>query len=513
VVCSFTVEAYLSGAWVNLTADVAQAEGLHIRYGIDANGPLDCVADPGECSFALVNEAKPSTGRLQGWYSPGHANVRAGWTWGVPIRVTFTDPADASTHIKHRGKAYVIDPAAGKKLERLVRVVSYDGFYDLDQTDARSLSIAVNYTESQLISAVLDALPIDSQPVARAIDTGLDTYPYAFYDLGDGIQATTLINDIAVDAYALVTIRGDGTFVVTNRNNRVTGASALTLTDATMREFVAPSLLSQALNLVRVTIHPPTLDDTATTVLYADPAVRSIAAGHTDEFWVAYSDPTATARTLIGGLDVVNPLVAGTDYLGNSQADGLGSNMTSSLSVNLSDFGSTAKLSITNTHGSSTIYLVDALGAPFLQIRGKGVYDLGPQTYQSPSVDPANPRTLSVDLRYQDDPGLAQSYADFLVAQRSSLANQPQSVGFSATTTATLMTQALAREPGDKITVTETMTGFSAVAAVIQSVELQVMEGSILSCRWGLAPGPPFQVWSLGTAGLGELGQTTVLGF
>ena len=507
------VEASLAAVWTDLTRDVDNEAGLSIRYGIEANGPLEGVADPGECTFALQNWAKPAIGRPQGYYAPLHASVRSGWTWGVPLRISLRDPTTGIWHTKHRGKTRVIDPVAGLYAARLVPVVSQDGMIDLDEADVRGLAIETGKTETELITAVLDALAAEAQPVARDLDVGVDTFAYAFHDLGDGVKATELINDIATDAYAFIFMKGDGTFVLRNRHTRVEGVSAGLFTDLTLHGFTAPSDLNQAYNLVRVTISPPTIDAAATTVLYADQSVRSVTAGQTVEFWVSYRDPDES-KTLIGGLDVVTPLEDGVDYAGNSQADGLGADLTGSLAITVTAFGSAALVSIENLHQSVTIYLVNGSGDPFLQIRGKGVYDLGPTTYEASSTQPYGVRELKVTLRYQDDPGVAQSYADYLEAQRHSLARQPQTVAFVANTSAALMTHALAREPGDIITVTEAMTGFTAVEAVIQSVELLISKGAVIVCRWGLAPTAPYKSWQLGVAGRTALGAgQTILGF
>jgi hypothetical protein len=506
---TLTVEALLNSAWVNLTADVHVAMGLHIAYGIEGNGPTDCVAGPGECTFSLNNSA--STTRLLGTYSPFHANCRAGWTFGVPIRVTLTDPADGTAYIKHRGKVRVIDPTAGLKGERLVHVVSYDAMYDLMETDARSLGIATGQTEFDLIAAVLDSLPSDAQPVARNLDTGLDVFAYAFHDIGGGVKALGLIKDIAVDAYAFVVMRGDGTFLARNRHTRGEGTTTGAFTDATLQGFTAPSSLEQATNLVRVTITPPTIDPSPTSVLYADQAVRSIGAGQTSEFWVTYSDPETATATLIGGLDVVTPLV-GTDYAGNTQADGLGSDASTDLVVTMTDFGSSALMSVANI-GAATVHLVNGLGAPFLQMRGRGVYLKGSQTYEASSMQAYGVRPTTIDLRYQDDPQVAQSYADFVEAQRHSLMDQPQTVAFTVQGVSAQMTHALAREPGDVITVTETMTGYSDVNAVIHGIDLTILPKGTVAWRARLAPVAPFEAWRLGVTGHTELGQTTVLGF
>jgi hypothetical protein len=294
-----------------------------------------------------------------------------------------------------------------------------------------------------------------------------------------------------------------------DRHTRVSAASSFTFTDS-MHDFVAPSSLNSVFNVVRLTIHPPSVDSAATTVLYADQVGREIPASSTVEFWVSYRDPNST-DTLIGGLSVVNPLASSTDYKGNSQANGLGTDLTSSLSVTLLPFASTAQVTIVNS-ATTPVFMVDATGAAAFRIRGKGVYDRGPQTYEA-SVTQTSVRPLSIDLRYQDDPLVAQNYADFLRVSRDTVTNQPQSLGFIASGSSSFMTQALAREPGDVVTVTETMSGFTAVKAAIQAVELVVTHSSWLKCRFSLAPANNIPLWLWGVAGNSEWGTTTRYGF
>jgi hypothetical protein len=101
-----------------------------------------------------------------------------------------------------------------------------------------------------------------------------------------------------------------------------------------------------------------------------------------------------------------------------------------------------------------------------LQIRGKGIYDNGPQTAEDSSEQVYGDRPVDIDLPYQDDPEFARNVAAFVVGRYESLTNQVQSITFLANKSATLMTQALTREIMDKVTVTETVTGLSSDARV-----------------------------------------------
>jgi hypothetical protein len=578
------VEVQLSAdVWTDLSADLNAVSGLRAHYGLTGNRPLDLVAGTGECEFWLKNHAGNSAA-TQGYYSPLHASVRAGWTVGIPCRVRFVDGSDAvqsvtaltrasstatatlvghgySTgdyvtiagadqseytgtaqiavtdpdtftyavsgtpatpatgtitaqrcYVKHRGKVRLIDPLPGRYGPQLVRVVSYDGMRDLGEADLREVDLQVNQGEDDLVTAVLDALPSAAQPLARDLDAGVDTHPYAFDEIGRGTKALSVLSDIAASSFALIFMKGDGTLRLQSRNTRAAGASAYTFATDSMHGLEVPVDVELLHNLVRVTIHPRTIDAAATTVVYSTTGtVPSVAAGETLTLWVEYRTPDET-RVLIGALDVVSPLVASTDYAGNAAADGSGADLTADLDVTLTPFASTAKIEIANT-GTQTVYLVDGSGNPFLQIRGKGVYDLGPRTFQAESVQNYGQRPLDVDLPYQSNATIAQSYAIYLQAQYSTLVSQLGTLEFLANDSAAFLTQALAREPGDLITLSETVTGIAAVEAVIHRVEIELRPGPWMVCRWLLAPAAPFKAWLLGVVGRSELGTTTRLGF
>ncbi|OFW37659.1 MAG: hypothetical protein A3J29_06190 [Acidobacteria bacterium RIFCSPLOWO2_12_FULL_67_14b] len=585
------VEAQLvSGTWTDLKADILASPGLKLSYGIQGNGPLDVVAATGELSFVLRNDAGNSVA-TQGAYSPIHASVRTGWTFGIPIRVVLTHgaatvfsvssltrsgatataqtsashglstgawvtiagaaqteyngtfqvtvidadefsytvsgtPASPATgtitatqgYIKFRGKVRVIAPEPGRYLTQRVQVTAYDVMRDLMEGQVRELDLEINQPEDVLLDAILDALPSAAQPPARDLDAGIDTYPYAFDNVGAGVQAAGLIKDVVQSGLGLFYAKGDGTVVYDTRHARATGTSAFTFTN-TMRRggLVVPSSLDKVFNHVRTTTHPKTVDAAATTVLWsATGTPPSLAAGATLTIWGDYRDPDDTRR-LVGGTAVVDGVLAtdGTDYAANTAADGTGSNVAASVAVTATAFASTVKFVIVNNH-SATVYLVTGAGATHLRIRGKGVYDDGPQTFDAASTQTYGERPVNVDLPYQDDPEIGQSAADYLEEQYNDLASQVEEIEFLANDSDDLMTQALAREPGDLITVTETLTGLSSVKAVIQRVELDITLGSsgprILG-RFGLAPGAPYAVFLWGVVGNAEWGETTVWGF
>lgn len=415
------------------------------------------------------------------------------------------------TYIKHYGRLFTIDPSAGKYKDQFVHCVSYDNMTRIIDAEARELTIQQNKSEAELISAVLDSLSSHDQPNLRDIDTGLDVYAYAFQDIGAGTKAAGLINNACISGYGLAAVKGDGTFIFRSRRSRSYFTSVATFSDSNLIGFNAPSDLNNILTDVRITIHPQDVDATPTTVLYQDTGAtpRSINPGETITMYVTYRSPSESMK-LIGAVNVVNPLVSGTDYKAYANSNGTGTDLTSSISITITPYGTTAKLVISNS-GSVTAYLVNSSGDPLLQVRGSGVYDLGPQTYQAVASTVSNAPFL-LDLPYQNSPTTAQNYANFLLAQRSSLLKQPKKLEYESSTAA-LTTYGLKIEPGDVVTVSETMTGYTLTDATIQSVEITISQGNWMKVTHELAPASASSSWILGLVGFSELGVTTILGF
>jgi hypothetical protein len=402
-------------------------------------------------------------------------------------------------------------------------VIAHDAFSHLMESSVRELALHIDASEATLIEAVLDALPDDAKPFARDIDQGVDIFPIAFDNVGGGVKAGGLVKDLVQSSHGIAFMKGDGTFVYRNRHTRSTATSVFTLTDATMTGLEAPSSLDNVYNRARVTIHPKTVDALPTTVLYAAAGTPiKIGPGETRDVWGDYRDPEQTDRLIGGYFDGLPPAFeAGVDWDAYTMPDGTGEHVASSVVVTVDAFSSTVKFTIRNNH-SAPVYLVNGAGEPLLQLRGKGVFDDGPQTFEKVTDEGYGDRAVDVDMPYQDNAFIGQSAAAYIQAQYRALDKQLQSLQFFANRDTTLLTQGFLRDPGDVVTVSEAVTGIASVDVVIQRVELELTPAAggggaarcWMTCRWGLAPSSGFpQWWELGTAGRGELGEATVLGF
>lgn len=489
--------------WTDLRLDTDSRTMLRFGYGIVGNGPLARVASTGELQYVLRNDAG-NTGGTQGWFSPSHPSKRSGWGFGNPTRVLFSSGAIVD-RAKFTGKIRVIDPDAGTNRSKLVRVVAYDGIRDLAEADAREVAIQEGKNEEELVSAVHDSLDASAQPLARDFDAGVDVNPYAFDDLAGSEKALSVINDVVVSSLGMYFVKGDGTHCYRNRRNLAIATPVFSF-DNDMHGLSVPSSLDRVYRRVRAKCHPKAVTATATDELYSLPAGTTIRvpAFGSHEFFVTYTDPN-DRQTAIGGTAVVTVLVAGTHYSANSAADGSGANLTSAISPTLAPFGSTAKWTLVNTGGTDAHIRV-------LKIVGKAVRDPGPQTFQSFDSGSAADRPLDIDLRYQDDPFVTQSTAHYIRLVYGSLSNQIEEISFIANVSEAFMEQALLREPGDFIRISEAVTGLASVVAVIQSVQFEVKAPCWIVCRWGLAPASTLANWQWGIDDSSNWGESTVYG-
>lgn len=494
------IEAQLAAAvWTSLGNDVLLP--IEATWGIQGNGPTDVMAGTGELHFDLDNSLRNS-GATLGWYSPAFSGKRSGWTFGIPVRLVLTYLG--VDYVRFYGKVAAISPLPGRYQERRVHVVAYDNVYDLMQADARQTTVQINQSESTLITDVLAAIPSTAQPLATSLDAGLDTFRYTFDNVGPGSKAARVLKDLVVSSLGILFVNGDGTLTYTNRHSRAVAASSATFSND-MVALEVPSNLDGVYNRVRTTIHPKSIDAAATTVLFSLQGTPPlVSAGETVTIWGTYYNPTQTQQ-LIGGTSQVTPLVATTDYTANTASDGSGTDLTASVSVVATAFASTVKLAVTN-NGALPAYLTK------LQIRGKGIYDIGAQTFERYVAMSYGDLSLEIDMPYQADPEIGQSAADYVTLQYDNLAQQVSSMEFVANRSDTFMQQALLRKPGEVVTLSETVTGLSSVKAAIQRVGLR-FDSRELRCTFGLAPAAPFGMWLIGVTGASEIGSTTVLGF
>lgn len=489
-------------SWTAVTADVRAVAPIDVRYGISGSSLLDNVARPGVLTFALDNSASNSVGQ-QGAYSPGHANCRNGFEIGSPVR--FSIVYGGTTYYKFRGRLKTVRPVPGQFRAQYV-TVTCAGWLDV------AASVVVSALEAQIdqrsdvvMKAVLDQADGRS-PAAVSISTGSSTFPFAV-DLADGEQDTLLTEGTRVtnSERGYWYERGDtvqgGTIVWEGRGDRQIANDNDATFSNTMHGLDVEYSLESLVNIVRVIVTPRRVDASATTVLYSLEASQQsqvIVPGQTLVLEGGYTDPSQQA-VRVGGTAMVTP-VANTDYGFWSASDGTGTDLSATLSVSADLGGNSFRVELTNT-GSHPGYLRLNTSTAF-QVRGKGIYHYRPITVERrdrDSVRRHGPRTIQIDLAYESSTPSAEAVADFVLGVLASERPIPRSISILANDTDALMTSALAREPGDKIGILETMTGIAIddplsdtdIGYVINEVHLTYEAAGLVRVTWTLAPSAP----------------------
>lgn len=497
---SVSVAMYLSGAWSTRPTDDIVLP-LSIRYGVMGSGPLDRIASTGSCQYGLNNFA--SGARLQGTYSPGHANALSGFTHGVLTRVQVV--YSAGTYTKFIGKFHEIAPVAGQYRRRVTACTALDWIDELARFQVRDVAPQANKTTDDLIDAIITAMPSGAQPQGTPdLDVGIDTYPYAFDNIGRGASGLSLVADAVNSELGFFYVQGDGVPRFENRQASLSASILVDLTDDELLAVDVPSTLDSTYNHAFVTIHPKTVD-AGNIVLFALEAsdVPSLAAGETRTFTFEYRNPS-NSQQLIGGMTFVDPLVATTDYTGNTAANGSGTNKTAALTVSVDFNAASATVTVENTD-AGTVYLTK------LQGRGLGIYDEAPQTFEAAVTKSYGDRPVTLDMPYQDDPNVAQDIATYLAGQFAETSGRATMVEFNPHQSHALMVAALTAEPGSLITITESMTGLVDAVHRIQWIELTLTAPLRLRVRWGVAPSLVSDAGILDDSVRGLLDSTMIL--
>lgn len=298
-----------------------------------------------------------------------------------------------------------------------------------------------------------------------------------------------------------------GKFTFHSRHHDINPTSAATLAKD---DYDTADYVPQSAVVNKVTVHyQPREVGAAGTVIYSNPNTIRLVGGETKTLTVRYRDATVE-NARIGAMDFINPK-PGLDYIANAEADGSGNTVTARVIVSVKFGATSAEITLVNTRGRDT-YLTT------LQLRGTPL-----RSFNRESVTTApdgeslyrydhHPQTISIPAL--DDEELAQQYADSIAARKRESHAELRSIEFVANAEDGRMTQALTRDIGDVITVTNTDYDHSRLYAIVgERHRVQPGGEREHSVTWILKPVDTTNYWILGVTGFSELGETTVLAF
>lgn len=522
---AWTLEAFLNGVWTDLTADRAHGDGAPwtIIGGGSGAGPGDVVAGGGSLTFELNNDATNSGG-VRGWYSPNAMAPRPFWGLGVSVRLSVTIGANP-TYYRFQGWVDQIVPRTGLLTgQRTVQVVAVDWLAISATALAAGVAAQAGQRGDQLV-ATLAGL-VTPAPAATSYDVGTDTYLYALDDIDpSSSRVLGALANVARSGLDRVYIKGNTSTGGVLRFEahgfrRTLATNAYVLSDVAagglgLSGIDTAKRRADQINQLRFTIHPRKVDPAAV-VLYAENIDASTAvsippAGGSITIWATYVDPTQTAQQIACSPGTGVAPVATTDYLFNSAANGSGTNLTASVTVAATFFGTTAKLVITNNHATLAAFRT------FLQLRGKGIYgyqDVTAEAVNTASQTAVGPTLVAQDMPYQSVIGQAQAAVDYFVGLYTSSAwTQIDSVqAFCPADDETSLWLLIQTEVSTAFAVTETMSGLANYPLWVNGYQIDISERDHLTFTFHVEPRDPQQYWVLGAAGFGELGNTTFLG-
>ena len=220
-----------------------------------------------------------------------------------------------------------------------------------------------------------------------------------------------------------------------------------------------------------------------------------------------YTDPENRGTLRIGGASMVAP-VSGSDFAMNAASAGGGTDLTSEFTVSASLGGNSVKFNIVN-NGNEPGYIT------LLQVRGIVIAIKEPtiaEKFDNDSILKYGEAVLRLTMPYQDDQLVAQDAATVMLANWKDPRSVVRKLSFYGNTSSTLMEYGLRYEPGDKITVTEAVTGLDT-DYFINGVSIDITKYGKIQFTWTLAPADLGDFWVLGIVGSSEMGETTLLGY
>lgn len=410
-------EAYLSGAWADLTPDVQVNPAPRVSgMGFSSHNFDDVVGDAGTFTFSLDNSAACSGGVL-GYYTPQGINRRTGWGVAVPVRLYF----EYDGYRVYKFYGYIdndgINVDTGRYGSRKVHVRASNW---LKWAAEQNLALMTYKTNMRIDQGVYEVLQKCSrQPLTVKYSQGDLTFPTLFDGMRPDTKAISELQKLAISELGRIYISGgeeageilhiknkdwiadavtDGSFTsftkVPLKTSSETSKLLLETGDDLLEEGggfiyldtgqqmlfyvsdgassyneinlrdVQPSYGKYMFNRARVSAYPRTVDST-TQVLWNSEEYITLAAGETISVRGQYRNNT-NPIIKANGIEMVTPAVT-TDYLMFANSDGTGTNRSADLVVT-AEFG-TAEVELTLTNNNAATSYVT-----FLQVRGKGVY-------------------------------------------------------------------------------------------------------------------------------------------
>lgn len=326
----------------------------------------------------LMYDARNPLSAYYGYIQPGHKfRIGVKTVDGTAIQWRFTGRV---SDIRPSGwRNGYVDITAEDALQWL-----YDQDIDIDVQQ----SIRID----EAIALVLDTA---AWPWTRLLSISSDSLAYWWASQ----RASTEISDLTASGIGYFSVLGDGTARFINRSEVSTDSITLE-DDNTLNNPDLAQPWEMYKNIIRVKWYPRQLQ--APGIVWSDytvPLLLAPGASYTTFGNYAYNNVPVPA---------LYSTISASDMTANTAPNGSGTDLTSQFSASLTDFGTAAKLVVTN-NSASTGYIT------LLQITGRAIN----VPYTGSFVDnrgnyQTDPRTWTLELPWQQNSARAESIADIM---------------------------------------------------------------------------------------------------
>ena len=465
------------GLRTDITSDVIQSS-VSWEKGITGKGPQDRIATTGSLNLSVRNGLNNSTGLL-GAYSPDNTNCRPGWTIGAGLQLIETN---GTTPKYTYWRIAEIEPEMGLYGSRKVNVRAVDFIDQMSSQKIDSLAVQTNKTGAEILTYVIGSMVIT--PNVATIGTSTYTLPAAL-DATEKDESTTIysvINKVVMSDMGMFYSPADTTYGETVKYDSYgawTGRTSSGTFDNTMQGLNVTRNAEKVFNDCRVTVNPRRVDTTDGTLTQLDYEMTLVASG-TANINLRYIDQSSAVR--VAAYSTL-PQVSATDYRFSSTSGGTASDLNANLGITLDlSSGNTANAIVQN-NGTVTGYL------NLFQIRGKGI-----KTYtqieavasNNASIAQYGRKTLRYVMPYQSDPIVGQAFANTFLEKYKQPSSDVDGLKY-ITSTSAFEVASMTYNIGDKITLSETVAGFSSKNFYIIS-ERHTLELNHAIIEYGLLP-------------------------
>lgn len=447
-------------------SDTGEDVSAYGRYPLRTTRGRSKVTDDfgaGTGSFALAN----SDGRFTPLYasSPLYPNVLP----GRPIQVQAT--YNATTYPVFRGRCTPDAQRSGISDPPEMSFTMADAFEQL-RLGLTNTSLLQGKRVDEVITAILDDIGWPAGD--RALDTGPDTL--TVFTNHNRLPLNALQLAARQDPGGCVFMSRDGKVTYQNRYNRASQPVYATL--AGTFEGLDPQLRQEdVVSAVRAT-YPRFAVSAALSAVFTLQLPRRLAAASSGSF-----DFEVNASQVVGATGYVTPLVATTDYVANTQADGSGVSKTAQVTLTVSASSSGGgTISWTNADAAD-VYLT-MLQVRAYPLQAGGETNAVRKTVASPVV---SGQELQQDYEFLDNVDVVTGWVKRQTAVRGSFRIRP--VVTIVPDTDALMAIVLGAEIGKRVAITDTAAPWLTQANgdfYIEGIDMEFTGPASVKAAWRL---------------------------